>query len=232
MYHKLGGAITTWLRYLGSNGEALLSVIRRQFVGNSDTPSGGSRSPPPLAIVLNLCVVLKGELLDEILFLFLDLLQDPAIKELFIEHYKKIYPTLVQHMMLTGDTNIAYKISPQLFSIPALTVPLTRKGGLMDMLLNELVTFFKSISKPNPLTGLYMVDVDNRLLPPSHYYAFTNDITTLLNSPEIAQHMIEHPELLKKLVDTLALMETMNPSVRRTDVHVEYESEVCSTFFD
>lgn len=46
-----------------------------------------------------------------------------------------------------GEVNVVYKISPQLFSIPAITLPLAKmEGGIFDMILIHLYRLFESMS--------------------------------------------------------------------------------------
>lgn len=121
-------AVVNWLRFIGnvtfkkydviiisgSYGDALLHLVRLEFMYGPD--------PKPVEQYLNSTLSLKDDALDEILFLFLDLLQDPHFKEQFIVYYIKLYPALIQHMIDTnGEVNVVYKISPQLFSIPTVS---------------------------------------------------------------------------------------------------------------
>jgi hypothetical protein len=220
-------AIVNWLRFLGSHGDALLHLIRQEFISSPLTVQ-------PVEILLHSCLSLAEEPLDETLFLFLDLLQDPDFKERFIRYYIKIYPALIEHMIKTnGEVNVVYKISPQLFSIPAVTLPLAReKGGLMDMILIHLYKLFEQVSHPDPRTGLKLVDCDNAFISPHNYYAFTNDLNTLLGSTQIARLLVaERTDLFKLLLNLLALLQGVDPNTRRTDTYVEYESEIWKSAF-
>jgi hypothetical protein len=145
-------AVINWVRYIGiphnptvtnnsgSYGEAMLHLIRMEFLYGP--------TPLPVEIYMNSTLSLQNDVLDEVLFLFLDLLQDPSFKEQFIVYYIKIYPALIDHMIDTkGEVNVVYKISPQLFSIPAITLPLARmEGGIFDMMLIHLYRLFESMS--------------------------------------------------------------------------------------
>ena len=50
------------------------------------------------------------------------------------------------------------------------------------MILDQLYKFFSDLSVINPLTNLKMVDCDNKYIAPHNYYAFTNDLNTLLGN--------------------------------------------------
>ena len=86
-YYPVITGIVNWVRYIGeaifrtilnvsgSFGEAMLHLIRLEFLYG--------QNPLPVEVYLNSTLSLQTDVLDEVLFLFLDLLQDPTFKVYF-----------------------------------------------------------------------------------------------------------------------------------------------------
>ncbi len=58
-----------------------------------------------------------------------------------------------------GDTNVVYKISPQLFSIPALTTPRVKDGGLLDIMVLHICQLFQILSIPGIFVYPFLLDI-------------------------------------------------------------------------
>lgn len=215
-------SIVDWIRYLGSYSESLISLVRQEFLTYDSL-----QQSYPMDLILSSSLNLSSEVLDDVLFLFLDLLQEPTFKQTFIRSYVNLYPILIQHTIKTkGEVNIVYKISPQLFSIPSLTFPLVKEDLLFDTMIQSLFNLFNELSASNPTSGLPFLDCNRELITNHSYYAFTNDLNTLLNCPEISQYLLyERLDLLKKFFYLLLYLQGINPNIRQIDKHVEYDPE-------
>lgn len=88
-----------------------------------------------------------------------------------------------------------------------------------------------------------MVNCDHKFISPHNYYAFTNDLNTLLGrnfieislnigSTELASVLVnERMDLMTILLKLLSLLQGVDPTTRKTDQYVEYESETWKSAF-
>eukprot|EP01117_Protostelium_nocturnum_P005279 TRINITY_DN1925_c0_g2_i1.p1 TRINITY_DN1925_c0_g2~~TRINITY_DN1925_c0_g2_i1.p1 ORF type:complete len:1678 (-),score=263.05 TRINITY_DN1925_c0_g2_i1:3052-8085(-) len=217
--------VVNWLRYIGSSNEALLHIIRQTLIKPPKNDSSIS-----FHTLLEACLHIPLDVADQILFLFLDVLRDPSIKPLFIRHYVSLYSKFTFQMTkITGGSALVYKLSPQLFSVPELTIPLSkeeeRSFNILDVMINSICMFFENLSRKDESNQL-KVDYDIPYTNSNNYYAFINDLNTILAVPDIAKQLIyERQDLLSTFFRLLSFIQGSDPITRQLDIHVEYESQ-------
>lgn len=246
-------SVISFLRFLASQNEVLLYVINRELIYFHD----GNDEKIAKTLVLATTQA-ESKILSEMynrlfnfflssqivfsslpqtissylrrLLLFLDLLQEPWFKEAFLPIYIDVYPDLRSHV-LTDNNHLEtiYKLSPQLFSLPSLILPLCKKTNfkenLVYILINNLIELFDALC----LEDSQLFDQKRKMLNPNqtfiekhNYYAFSNDLTSLMVSQDIANWILEHSqECVAHFFKMMEMFEFMNYTTRQEHVHGE-----------
>jgi hypothetical protein len=169
---------------------------------------------------------LKGnaERREQTIYLFMDLLQDTTFKERYLPHYLSVYPTLLEQQMVDVPKVevVIYKISPQLFSIPALTLPLIRSGRLLSFFLDVTKKMFDRVpdSKNNRL------DFESNYMTTHHsnFFALLNDFHSVLNNAPSSSHIITNRlDFVQEFLQLCTRLQLSNAERRQRGTHVEFE---------
>lgn len=231
-------SVSQWLRFITSHSEGLIHFLRRFFVDaesnfenfppysldSSKRLPAPSSFHPPLDVIIRACLHLNKKTIEEIIFLYLDLFQDIAFKEVFLPFYIAFYPTLIKDSK--NGMNIIYKISPQLFSISPLAIRFSKQDKLVDTLINSSLSLFQTLCTEKVDNKPLIINCNSEFIVDHTYYAFTNDLNTVLENPTIASFIfLNRLDLLQTLTHLIELFQGMNPMKRMTNQHVKYENQ-------
>ncbi|CAG8463021.1 15022_t:CDS:2, partial [Cetraspora pellucida] len=186
----------------------------------------------------------KKELrLDKFLLLDLRLWKEAraGLRELYVgslivnREYKKIlgirfarnYVKLAK-AFLTPDREPEHSIvlfSVQLFTVPSLSTILVTQYNFLSTIFSILHTFFTSDTVGGPINLHAKIDCDSDSFKNRRYFHIFQDLRYIISNDIVKQAVPKQSHYLTQYLDLITLFQGMNPNVRATQQHVEYENE-------
>ncbi|RIA96511.1 hypothetical protein C1645_707932 [Glomus cerebriforme] len=189
----------------------------------------------------------KKELrLDKLLILDLRLWKEArsGLRELYIgtlvinPEYKKImgirfacnYVNLAK-AFLTPDREPEHSIilfSVQLFTVPTISTILVTQYKFLTTIFTILHTFFTSNTVGEDLDSIdpnAKIDCDSEAFKNRRYFHVFQDLRYIISNDAVKSAVPKNPHYLQQYLNLIALFHGMNPNVRATQQHVEYEND-------
>ncbi len=123
----------------------------------------------------------------------------------------------------------------QLFPIPSLAEEAVHKQGLLDRLIQILLSYFTEQHDGKrmllPPRGTIRIDADSQSFRTKKWQTISSHLKAVLHSPGVQRHLrSQQPDGqpasdLVDVVDFLQLFTGMAPQQRAVDTHIEYESD-------
>ncbi|CAG8576647.1 181_t:CDS:2 [Paraglomus brasilianum] len=157
------------------------------------------------------------------------LVVNPIYKTYMGVRFARNYRDLVE-AFLTKDREPEHSIilfSIQLFTVPTIATMLVNQYNFPSTIFAILHTFFTK----DKIGGMESIDRKARISCESdafknrRYFHIFYDLKYVI-TPSLTQRAIpEHPQYLKLYLDLIMLFQGMNPNIRATQQHVEYEND-------
>ncbi|BGP18684.1 hypothetical protein JCM10213_006906 [Rhodosporidiobolus nylandii] len=153
--------------------------------------------------------------------------------------FASIYPDLASSYLLTDrepEHSLIF-LGVQVFTVPSLSSALLSSSpSFFTTMLEILYAFFtqqlspsgRVLNLPPSFTPGARVKLEGNPLfrtAGRRYFHLFSDLAHLLGSPAARQALVDNPQLLEQFAEFLALFEGMNPQLRQTGAHVEYEND-------
>lgn len=159
--------------------------------------------------------------------------------------YAAVYPSLVSAYLLNDrePENSITLFSVQLFSAPSIATELVTKHNFLSTVVKVLYSFFTQqhypaggVSDPEASVQKYIqyppsanhppVDPDSSSFKHKRYVAVFQELNHLLSHAGVRAHVVSQTDdTLTWILEFLQLFAEMNPHVRASAVHVEYETD-------
>ncbi|CAG8747262.1 29173_t:CDS:2, partial [Racocetra persica] len=186
----------------------------------------------------------KKELrLDKLLLLDLRLWKAAraGLRELYVgslivsREYKKIlgirfarnYVKLAK-AFLTPDREPEHSIvlfSVQLFTVPSISAILVTQYNFLSTIFAILHTFFTSDTVGGPINLHAKIDCDSDSFKNRRYFHIFQDLRYIISNDIVKKAVPNQHYYLAQYLNLIALFQGMNPNVRATQQHVEYEND-------
>ncbi|KAF0448599.1 putative ubiquitin-protein ligase UBR2 [Gigaspora margarita] len=186
----------------------------------------------------------KKELrLDKLLLLDLRLWKEAraGLRELYIgslivnREYKKIlgirfarnYVKLAK-AFLTPDREPEHSIvlfSVQLFTVPSISTVLVTQYNFLSTIFTILHTFFTSDTVGGPINLHAKIDCDSDSFKNRRYFHIFQDLRYIISNDIVKKAVPKQLHYLTQYLNLITLFQGMNPNVRATQQHVEYEND-------
>ncbi|CAI2174520.1 3024_t:CDS:10 [Funneliformis geosporum] len=184
--------------------------------------------------------------LDKLLILDLRLWKEAraGLRELYIgtlitnTEYKKImgirfarnYVKLAK-AFLTPDREPEHSIvlfSVQLFTVPTISTILVTKYKFLTTIFTILHTFFTSNTVGEDLDSIdpnAKIDCDSDAFKNRRYFHVFQDLRYIISNDAVKNAVPKNTHYLQQYLNLIALFQGMNPNIRATHQHVEYEND-------
>ncbi|CAG8445258.1 4966_t:CDS:2 [Diversispora eburnea] len=181
--------------------------------------------------------------LDKLLLLDLRLWKEAraGLRELYIgtlvvnREYKKImgirfarnYIKLAK-AFLTPDREPEHSIvlfSVQLFTVPTISSILITEYSFLSTIFAILHTFFTSNTVGGVINPHAKIDCDSDSFKNRRYFHVFQDFRYIISNEHVKKVVQKYPCYLTQYLNLISLFQGMNPNVRATQQHVEYEND-------
>ncbi|KAK9676609.1 hypothetical protein RND81_11G088300 [Saponaria officinalis] len=197
--------------------ESLLSFVAKRLIITAD--------------LLNLLVraerFLSVDVTKKLHELLLKLLAEPMFKFEFAKVFIDYYPVTVAEVLKASNETISKKypllstFAVQIFTVPTLTPRLVKEWNLLAMLLKCFGDILlHCCGEEGQFQFNKWVSVFETCV------RVMEDIRFVLSHSDVAEYVThERPDILKAWLQTLSLMQGINPLKRETGIHIEEENE-------
>ncbi|CAG8595325.1 6037_t:CDS:2, partial [Acaulospora morrowiae] len=157
------------------------------------------------------------------------LLVNPEYKKIMGIRFARNYVKLAK-AFLTPDREPEHSIllfSVQLFTVPTISTILVAQYNLLSTIFAMLYTFFTSntvggIADVNPHAK---IDCDSDSFKNRRYFHVFQDLRYIVNNDDVKKAVPKHRHYLSQYLNLISLFQGMNPNVRATQQHIEYEND-------
>lgn len=150
--------------------------------------------------------------------------------------YAAVYPSIISSYLLTDrePDNSVTQFSVQLLSAPSVATHLANQGFLVTV-VDLLYAFFTQqeatnsqgtrtlLVPPEPIGG--PIDPESPLFKHKKYYFLFQDLQHLLFHATVQQYVMKDDHFFSSVLNFFELFDGMNPQVRASTTHVEYETD-------
>lgn len=150
--------------------------------------------------------------------------------------YAAVYPSIISAYLLTDrePDNSVTQFSVQLFSAPSVATHLAKQGFLVTV-VDLLYAFFTQQEAPathgqrrlhippEPVGG--PIDPESPMFKHKKYYFLFQDLQHLLFHANVQQYVMRDEDFFNTVLNFFELFDGMNPQVRASTTHVEYETD-------
>jgi E3 ubiquitin-protein ligase UBR1 len=132
---------------------------------------------------------------------------------------------------LTPDREPEHSIilfSVQLFTVPTISTILVTQYKFLTTIFTILHTFFTSNAVGDDLDGIdphAKIDCDSEAFKNRRYFHVFQDLRYIISNDSVEKTVPKNPHYLQQYLNLIALFHGMNPNIRATQQHVEYEND-------
>lgn len=150
--------------------------------------------------------------------------------------YAQLYPQIAELYMLADrepECSIISSLSTQLFTSPSIATDLI-KYDYFTTFVAALYTFFTSskIGPPDAVDPNGCISMDSRMLRNKRFGQLFHDLEYMLNRNTKKEKVAGNLNRIQQIADFLLLFQGLSPIIRQTSKHVEYESDIWTSFFN
>ncbi|KAL1925009.1 uncharacterized protein VTP21DRAFT_4663 [Calcarisporiella thermophila] len=161
------------------------------------------------------------------------LVVSPEYKKIMGIRFARNYGTLANHFLLR-DREMEHSVmlfSVQLFTVPTVAYMLVSDHDFLSVVFAILQMYFTrdnvisiaDVHRPVPPNA--QINCDSRAFKNCRYFHIFHDLRYLVSTDAVRGIIPRNRYYLSQYLDLLTLFQGMNPNVRASDQHVEYESE-------
>ncbi|CAG8557563.1 5250_t:CDS:2, partial [Racocetra fulgida] len=129
---------------------------------------------------------------------------------------------------LTPDREPEHSIvlfSVQLFTVPSISTILVTQYNFLSTIFAILHTFFTSDTVGGPINLRAKIDCDSDSFKNRRYFHIFQDLRYIISNDIVKKAVPNQHYYLAQYLNLIALFQGMNPNVRATQQHVEYEND-------